>query len=87
MNQKQNNLSSTTYDHFEETFLSLLNKHASLKKKKYCDTIMIPVGSKNFERKSWKDLNSKTSITKREITKIGPFIKNKEIIVYTIEEN
>ena len=43
LNQKQNNLSSTTYDHFEETFLSLLNKHASLKKKKYCDTIMIPV--------------------------------------------
>ena len=29
----------------------------------------------NFERKSWKDLNSKISITKREITKIGPFIK------------
>ena len=33
MNQKLNNLSSTTYDDFEETFLSLLNKHAPLKKK------------------------------------------------------
>ena len=29
----KNNLSNTTYDDFEETFLSLLNKHASLKKK------------------------------------------------------
>ena len=33
MNQKLNNLSSTTYDDFEETFLSLLNKHATLEKK------------------------------------------------------
>ena len=33
MNQKLNNLSSTTYDDFEETFLSLLNKHAPLKEK------------------------------------------------------
>ena len=33
LNQKLNNLSSTTYDEFEETFLSLLNKHVPLKKK------------------------------------------------------
>ena len=33
-------------------------------------------------RKSRKDLNSEISITKREITKTGPFIKNKEITVY-----
>ena len=33
LKQKLNNLSSTTYDDFEETFLSLLNKHASLKEK------------------------------------------------------
>ena len=33
LNQKLNNLSSTTYDDFEETFLSLLNKHATLEKK------------------------------------------------------
>ena len=33
LNQKLNNLPSTTYDDFEETFLSLLNKHAPLKKK------------------------------------------------------
>ena len=33
MNQKLNKLSSTTYDDFEETFLSLLNKHATLEKK------------------------------------------------------
>ena len=56
LNQKLNNLSSTTYDDFEKTFLSLLNKHAPLKKK-YYDTIMAPVWPKNFERKSWKDLN------------------------------
>ena len=36
---------------------------------------MTPLWPKNFGRKSWKDLNSKISITKREITKIGPFIK------------
>ena len=81
LNQKLNNLSSTTYDDFEKTFLSLLNKHAPLKKK-YYDTIMAPVWPKNFERKSWKDLNSKISITKKEIMKTGPFIKNKEITVY-----
>ena len=62
-------------------FLSLLNKHAPLKKK-YYDTIMAPVWPKNFKRKSWKDLNSKISITKKEIMKTGPFIKNKEITVY-----
>ena len=33
LNQKLNKLSSTTYDDFEEAFLSLLNKHAPLKKK------------------------------------------------------
>ena len=33
LNQKLNNLSSTTFDDFEETFLSLMNKHAPLKKK------------------------------------------------------
>ena len=33
LNQKLNNLSSTTYDDFEKTFLSLLNKHATLEKK------------------------------------------------------
>ena len=33
LNQKLNNLSSTTYDNIEETLLSLMNKHASLKKK------------------------------------------------------
>ena len=33
LNQKLNNLSSTNYDDFEETFLSLMNKHAPLKKK------------------------------------------------------
>ena len=31
LNQKLNNLSSTTYDDFEETFLSLLNEHAPLR--------------------------------------------------------
>ena len=49
-------------------------KHAPLKKK-YYDTTTATLWRKNFERKSWKDLNSKISITKREITKIGPFIK------------
>ena len=44
-------------------------------RKKYYVTIMTPLWPKNFGRKSWKDLNSKISITKREITKIGPFIK------------
>ena len=34
LNQKLNNLSSITYDDFEETFLSLFNKHAPLNKKK-----------------------------------------------------
>ena len=33
LNQKLNNLSSTIYDNIEETFLSLLNKHAPHKKK------------------------------------------------------
>ena len=33
LNQKRNNLLSATYDDFEETFLSLVNKHAPLKKK------------------------------------------------------
>ena len=33
LNQKLNNLPSTAYDDFEETFLSLLNKDAPLKKK------------------------------------------------------
>ena len=33
LNQKLNNLSSTIYDNIEETFLSLLNKHAPRKKK------------------------------------------------------
>ena len=33
MNQTLNNLLSTTYDDFEEAFLSLLIKHALLKKK------------------------------------------------------
>ena len=33
MNQKLNHLSSTTNDDFDETFFSLLNKYAPLKKK------------------------------------------------------
>ena len=81
LNQKLNNLSSTTYDDFEETFLVCWINMLSLRKK-YYDTIMTPWWPKNFGRKSWKDLNSNVSITKREITKIGLFIKKKEITVY-----
>ena len=33
LNKKLKNFSSITYDDFEETFLSLLNKHSPLKKK------------------------------------------------------
>ena len=33
LNQKLNNLSTTTYNDFEERFFSFLNKHAPLKKK------------------------------------------------------
>ena len=49
---------------------------------------MAPIWPRNFERKLWKDINSKISITKREITKTGSFIKNKEITVFkTVEKN
>ena len=78
LNQKLNNLSSTTYDNFEETFLSLFKKHA-LFKKKVLRHNNVPFMTKNFERKLWKDLNSKISITKGEIKKAGLFIKNIEI--------
>ena len=58
-------MSSTTYDDFEETVLSLLNKHAPLKKKHYY-IIMAPLWQKNAERKPWENLNPKIAITKRE---------------------
>ena len=50
LNQKLNNLSSTTYDNFEETFLSLFKKHA-LFKKKILRHNNVPFMTKNFERK------------------------------------
>ena len=80
LNQKLNNLSSTIYDNIEETFLSLLNKHAPHKK------IILRHNNGTFMTKELQKeifyLNSKISITKREITKIGPSIKIKEITVY-----
>ena len=36
----------------------------------------------SFERKLWEDIYSKISLTKRETTKTGLFIKNKHIAVY-----
>ena len=44
--------------------------------------------SKKLRKKIMKDINSKISTTKREITKTGSFIKNKEITVFkTVEKN
>ena len=61
----------------------MLNTHAPPLKQKILPHNNGPfLRRKNFKRISWKDLNSKISIAKREITKTGPFIKNKEITVY-----
>ena len=50
--------------------------------------MMAPLLPENFKRKSWKDLNTKISITKREITKADPFIKKtKKLQFITDEEN
>ena len=86
LNQKLNNLSSTTYDDFEKTYLSLLNKHAPLKKNLLRHNNG-PFMTKEFRKEIMKDLNSKVSITKREITKTGPFIKKEKLLFITVEEN
>ena len=81
MNQKLNNLSSTTYDDFEEAFLSLLIKHALLKKKILRHNNG-PFMTNELRKEIMKRSKLKNKYNKREIAKTGPFIKNKEIIVY-----
>ena len=50
--------------------------------------MMAPLLPENFKTKSSKDLNTKISITKREITKADPFIKKtKKLQFITDEEN
>ena len=67
LNQKLKKLSSTTYDDFEETLLSLLNKHARLKKKLLRHNNS-PFLTKELRKEIMKRSNSKISITKRGIT-------------------
>ena len=80
LNQELNNLSSAIYIDFEETILSFSNKHAPLKRKilRHIDD---PLTTKNFEKKLWKNRKPNVTITKTEVTKTGPFTKNKEIAV------
>ena len=57
LNQKLNNLSSATYDDFEETFLGLLNKHTPLKKK-----ILGHNNSPFMTKEVWKEIMKRSQL-------------------------
>ena len=87
MNQKLNNLSSTTYDDFEETFLSLLNKHAPLKEKilRYNND---PFMTKELRKKIMKRSKLKNKYNKkRNYENWSLYKKTKKLLFITIEEN
>ena len=65
MNQKLNNLSSTTYDDFEETFLSLLNKHAPVKKKRILGHNNSPFMTKELRKEIMKRPELKNKYNKK----------------------
>ena len=87
LKQKLNNLSSTTYDDFEETFLSLLNKHAPLKKKilRYNND---PFMTKELRKKIMKRSKLKNKYNKkRNYENWSLYKKTKKLLFITIEEN
>ena len=87
LNQKLNNLSSTTYDDFEETFLSLLNKHAPLKEKilRYNND---PFMTKELRKKIMKRSKLKNKYNKkRNYENWSLYKKTKKLLFIAIEEN
>ena len=87
LNQKLNNLSSTIYDNIEETFLSLLNKHAP-HKKKILRHNNGPFMTKELQKEIMKRSKLKNKYNKkRNYENWSLYKKTKKLLFITIEEN
>ena len=69
---------NSAYENFESEFISVINKHAPMKKKKPVDK-PVPFMNKNLKRAIYKKECHIISTIDVKINKIGKYTENREI--------